>query len=154
MEIIAPRFQSRLQKIFVSFQKHRKEMYAYNEYCHDLLILKLKRRDSITFSSIQNTSYRQTVFCILAKTCSSWPVMPFALFVCQIFLGEPDQSEAKKHTRGSPYFVQELAYLLAHVEEKIPFVQLAAEVGVYHTMLSTKHWLQLKMLKVGLSCES
>lgn len=47
----------------------------------------------------------------------------------QIFLGETDESDSKK-TKGSPYFVQELAYLLAHLEEKIPFVQLGEEVCV------------------------
>ena len=55
------------------------------------------------------------------------------LFCClcyQIFLGDGEQPEEKKN-KGSPYFVQELSYLLAHVEEKIPFVQLGAEVFLY-----------------------
>lgn len=53
----------------------------------------------------------------------------------KIFLGEGDQSESKK-PKGSQYFVQELAYLLAHVEEKLPFVQLGEELvkqGLSHT---------------------
>lgn len=40
-----------------------------------------------------------------------------------------DETENKK-TKGSPYFVQELTYLLAHVEEKIPFVQIGEEVNI------------------------
>ncbi|KAK7108033.1 mediator of RNA polymerase II transcription subunit 14-like isoform X2 [Littorina saxatilis] len=56
----------------------------------------------------------------------------------KIFLGEGDQSESKK-SKGSPYFVQELSYLLAHVEEKIPFVHLGAELqrqGLSHTSIT------------------
>lgn len=56
----------------------------------------------------------------------------------QIFLGEGDQSESKK-SKGSPYFVQELSYLLAHVEEKIPFVHLGAEVKI-HTTFFQQGW--------------
>lgn len=48
----------------------------------------------------------------------------------QIFLGDGEQPESNKKSKGSPYFVQELSYLLAHLEEKIPFVQLGAEVGI------------------------
>ncbi|XP_025098562.1 mediator of RNA polymerase II transcription subunit 14-like isoform X2 [Pomacea canaliculata] len=56
----------------------------------------------------------------------------------KIFLGEMDETENKK-TKGSPYFVQELTYLLAHVEEKIPFVQIGEELtlqGLSHTGIS------------------
>ncbi|XP_076466284.1 mediator of RNA polymerase II transcription subunit 14-like isoform X3 [Babylonia areolata] len=56
----------------------------------------------------------------------------------KIFLGEGDQSESKKN-KGSPYFVHELSYLLAHVEEKIPFVQLGAELqrqGLSHSSIT------------------
>ncbi|KAL8611339.1 hypothetical protein ACOMHN_014394 [Nucella lapillus] len=56
----------------------------------------------------------------------------------KIFLGEGDQSDSKK-SKGSPYFVHELSYLLAHVEEKIPFVQLGAELqrqGLSHSSIT------------------
>ncbi|RUS87452.1 hypothetical protein EGW08_004768 [Elysia chlorotica] len=53
----------------------------------------------------------------------------------KIFLNEDfDEPEAKK-TKGSPYFVSELAYLLARCEEKMPYVFLGEELskkGINH----------------------
>ncbi|CAL1548016.1 unnamed protein product [Lymnaea stagnalis] len=53
----------------------------------------------------------------------------------KIFLGEDgDEPDAKK-MKGSPYFVSELAYLLARCEEKMPFVFLGEELskqGISH----------------------
>lgn len=48
----------------------------------------------------------------------------------QIFLGEDDDEPDAKKMKGSPYFVSELAYLLARCEEKMPFIFLGDEVSL------------------------
>ncbi|KAK0042754.1 mediator of RNA polymerase II transcription subunit 14 [Biomphalaria pfeifferi] len=70
----------------------------------------------------------------------------------KIFLGEDiDEPDAKK-MKGSPYFVSELAYLLARCEEKMPFVFLGEELskqGISHdggTLDSTGTCLSLGIL--------
>ena len=46
----------------------------------------------------------------------------------QIYLKEDTDEPDSKKVKGSPYFVSELAYLLARCEEKMPFVFLGEEV--------------------------
>ncbi|XP_005108274.1 mediator of RNA polymerase II transcription subunit 14 [Aplysia californica] len=53
----------------------------------------------------------------------------------KIYLGECEEEPDPKRVKGSPYFVNELAYLLARCEEKLPFVFLGEELskhGVSH----------------------
>ncbi|BFZ09810.1 hypothetical protein BsWGS_12849 [Bradybaena similaris] len=53
----------------------------------------------------------------------------------KIFLGEDTDEPESKKMKGSPYFVSELAYLLARCEEKMPFVFLGDELskrGIIH----------------------
>lgn len=56
----------------------------------------------------------------------------------QIFLGEDTDEPESKKMKGSPYFVSELAYLLARCEEKMPFVFLGDEV--VFIFLTVKVW--------------
>ncbi|KAL5011139.1 hypothetical protein ScPMuIL_013444 [Solemya velum] len=46
----------------------------------------------------------------------------------KLLLGEPSETESKMY-KVSPYFVPELAYILANCEEKLPFVTLGRELS-------------------------